>query len=36
MKKFKEFWENYYPYFLDVWQYLLIVLIFLIGLIFIL
>jgi hypothetical protein len=31
MKELKELWNKYYPYFLDVWQYLAIVAAFIIG-----
>jgi hypothetical protein len=28
MKQIKEFWKTYGPYFLDIWQYLLIIVLF--------
>lgn len=31
MKEFKEFWRTYYPYFLDIWQYLVIIVGFIIA-----
>lgn len=31
MKEFKEFWRMYYPYFLDIWQYLIIIVGFIIA-----
>ena len=31
MDELKEFWKRYSPYFVDVWQYLLIIVIFLIA-----
>ena len=36
LEKTKTFWRKYQVYFVDVWQYLVIIIIFLIGLIFIL
>jgi len=30
-KEFKEFWNTYSRYFVDVWQYLLIIVIFIIA-----
>jgi hypothetical protein len=27
----KEFWNKYYPYFIDIWQYLAIIVLFTIG-----
>lgn len=30
MKEIKELWKTYYPYFLDIWQYLLIIVLFLV------
>lgn len=36
MKGLKEIIKKYYPYFVDVWQYLLIILIFIVAAIFIL
>ena len=29
--EFKKFWGEYYPYFVDIWQYLLIIVVFIIG-----
>ena len=31
MDELKEFWRTYSPYFVDVWQYLLIIVIFIIA-----
>ena len=31
MKAIKEFWQAYSPYFVDVWQYLVIIVIFVIA-----
>lgn len=31
MDDLKEFWKRYSPYFVDVWQYLLIIVIFLVA-----
>lgn len=31
MKKFKDFWKEYAVYFTDIWQYLIIVVIFVIA-----
>jgi len=31
MGEFKEFWKKYSPYFVDVWQYLAIIIFFIIG-----
>ncbi len=31
MSEIKDFCKKYYPYFLDVWQYLAIILLFIIG-----
>lgn len=28
MKEIKRLWKTYYPYFLDVWQYVLIIVLF--------
>ncbi len=28
MEEIKEFWRKYHPYFLDFWQYLLIIVVF--------
>jgi hypothetical protein len=36
MNKLKEAYKKYFPYFVDVWQYIVIVLIFIIAAIFIL
>ena len=36
MKEFKEFWKQYSPYFLDIWQYLVILLVVIIAAIVIL
>ena len=36
MKELKEFWKRYSRYFVDVWQYLIIVVIFIIAALFIL
>jgi len=34
--KIRAFWDKFSPYFVDIWQYLIIVLIFVIALIFLL
>lgn len=34
MKKLKETYKKYFPYFVDVWQYLLIIVLFIIAAIF--
>lgn len=31
VKELKEFWKQYSPYFVDIWQYLLIIVIFIIA-----
>tara|TARA_B110000459_G_C16576045_1_gene478798 strand:- start:1527 stop:1637 length:111 start_codon:yes stop_codon:yes gene_type:complete len=31
MSEFKDFWNKYSPYFVDVWQYLAIIILFIIG-----
>lgn len=31
MKELKEFWKAYSNYFVDIWQYLLIIVLFIIG-----
>lgn len=31
MKRLKEIFKKYHPYFIDIWQYLVIILIFIIG-----
>jgi len=31
MNDFKVFWKKYYPYFVDIWQYLAIITLFIIG-----
>tara|TARA_B110000091_G_C13557675_1_gene367168 strand:+ start:502 stop:612 length:111 start_codon:yes stop_codon:yes gene_type:complete len=31
MEDFKYFWNKYAPYFVDVWQYLAIIILFIIG-----
>ncbi len=31
MKELKEFWKTYSKYFVDIWQYLLIIVLFIIG-----
>lgn len=31
MKEIKEFWKQYSPYFLDIWQYLVILLVVIIA-----
>ena len=31
MKELKAFWKQYSPYFTDIWQYLVIILVFIIG-----
>ena len=31
MKELKDFWKKYYPYFLDIWQYIAIIVLFIIG-----
>jgi hypothetical protein len=36
VEKTKVFWKKYKVYLIDIWQYLVIILIFLIGLLFIL
>ncbi len=36
MKKIKETWQKLKPYFVDVWQYLLIIILFIIAAIFVL
>ncbi len=36
MSKFKEAYKKYFPYFVDVWQYIAIVVIFIIAALFIL
>lgn len=34
MSKLKRYWNQLYPYFVDIWQYLAIVLIFILAAIF--
>ena len=34
MREFKEFWRTYSKYFVDIWQYLVIIVIFIIAAIF--
>lgn len=36
MGELKRKWKKYYPYFIDVWQYLLLILIFILAAVFIL
>ena len=36
MKRLRAFFQKYYPYFTDIWQYLIIILIFIFAAIFIL
>jgi len=36
MKRLKQIWKDFSPYFVDVWQYLLIIVIFILAVIFIL
>lgn len=36
MKELKELWQRYSSYFVDVWQYLIIVVIFIIAALFVL
>lgn len=36
MKELKELWRQYSPYFVDVWQYLAIIVIFIIAALFVL
>lgn len=36
MNKLKETYKKYFPYFVDVWQYIVIILVFIIAAIFIL
>ncbi len=31
MNELKDFWKQYSPYFVDVWQYLIIVIIFIVA-----
>lgn len=36
MKELKEFWKQYSRYFVDIWQYLIIIVIFLVAMLFVL
>lgn len=36
MRELKELWRQYSPYFIDVWQYLVIIVIFIIAALFVL